>query len=401
MTAQTTNILCRPAAGPHAVRRRGPVVFLSAVQYHLCLSGRTRHLADVLSGMGTDVHFVQMPSVKAGWMRTFGAELPDRGPSGLHVHHLVALPKMLLRSPLATGLWARAALDRLSDCVPGLDQAAVIVSTPFWWPLARLLPRRCLIYDCIDHVSVHAGPGRRLLSLYEPWQKRLMGMSDLIFTVSEGLRDSLIAQSVPPERVLLAPNGVPEAWLDLDVASLRRSSPARVAGAGRAVIGFLGAMYEWVDLQLLEALARRMPDADLVLVGPARRGVGLTDLKALPNVRVFGPQDHADVPRWIAGFDVCLIPFKPDMVSRLADPVKLYEYLALGKPVVSTLPFKAGADSAPIVAAQGPDAIAEAIRRELAGDSDALCRRRRDFAREQTWTMRARQIVEAIDKILR
>jgi hypothetical protein len=155
-----------------------------------------------------------------------------------------------------------------------------------------------------------------------------------------------------------------------------------------------------VDLELVAATAAALPQVEFVLVGPTRHGVSLAPLRGLANVRHVGAQPYADVPSWIAAFDVCLIPFKHDHVSAAADPLKFYEYCALGKPVVTThLPAELDArdgQGSLCYQAGGRGEFAAAILRASGEDDPQSRDRRRQFARDHTWLGRAQTLVRAV-----
>jgi glycosyltransferase involved in cell wall biosynthesis len=102
----------------------------------------------------------------------------------------------------------------------------------------------------------------------------------------------------------------------------------------RPVVGFVGGLSQWVDVQLIAHLAKERPAWSVVLVGPV--GIDLSALAGLQNVHVLGPRPYADVPAYLAAMDVGLIPFRAEPVTYHADPIKAYEYLAAGLPVVAT-----------------------------------------------------------------
>jgi glycosyltransferase involved in cell wall biosynthesis len=127
------------------------------------------------------------------------------------------------------------------------------------------------------------------------------------------------------------PNGV-------ELEHFAAAQPPRLAAdivrLPRPVVGFVGGLSSWVDVPLLADLARSRPDWSLALVGPG--GTDLAPLRGLPNVHLLGPRPYRDLPAYLAGMDVGLIPFVQDEVTRNADPIKVYEYLAAGLPVVAT-----------------------------------------------------------------
>jgi len=271
--------------------------------------------------------------------------------------------------------------------VPDLGRSVVVTSTPWWLPVVKELPAAVRCYDYLDHVEVQAGPSR--IEAFQKWDDELLGLSRLVTTVSEPLRRQL-ATRCSADVVHLLPNGVCSEWIESSpLPANRRSLTPRPE---KPIAGFLGAVFEWVDVELIAEVSRRLPDMEFVIVGPTRRGLSINRLRALPNIRCHDPVPFEKVPAIVGAFDVCLIPFKRNLISEYADPLKVYEYCALGKPVVSTVLFNAGGPEPPISVAATPDAFAGAIRASLA---EPLSERKRriDFARRHTWRSRAERFV--------
>ena len=399
-------------------------VFLSAVRYDHCLSGRTRRIADALASTGHDVTFVEMPSLKASSLRLIpfsrnngdaalfppnkngdAALFPPSYPSpppplesdSSFIIHPSSFPPRILRLPPFPAflrfhstpparLWTRFVQQRLITKIPNLHNAAIIVSTPWWLPILQGLPRRILCYDYIDHLSVHSAT-----PIMSTWDEKLLAISDLVTTVSETLQHSL-CQRLDPARITLLPNAVESAWLDSPIPPIPRST---ITGHhDKPIAGFIGALFEWIDIPLLAAAAAALPHTLFVLAGPTRAGIDISPLLHFPNIRLFPAQPYPDVPRWISAFDVCLIPFKNDIISHSADPIKLYEYLALGKPVVSSLRFGAAADPAPIRVAHSPAQFAHCIRQSLQESNSHA--QRISYARRHTWQKRASTLLSLL-----
>ncbi|MCY2951135.1 MAG: glycosyltransferase [Planctomycetota bacterium] len=406
-------------------------VFLSAVRYDHCLSGRTRRIADALASTGHDVTFVEMPSLKASSLRLIpfsrkngdaalfppsypppptppaspSHPTPRQGPgegflipparpapplqsdSSFIIHHSSFPPPfpafLRFHSTPPARLWTRFVQQRLITRIPNLANAAIIVSTPWWIPILQDLPRRILCYDYIDHLTVHSAT-----PIMSTWDDNLLAISDLVTTVSETLQHSL-CQRLDPARIALLPNGVENAWLDSTVPPIPRS--AITGGPDRPIAGFIGALFEWIDMPLLAAAAAALPHTLFVLAGPTRAGIHISPLRRFPNIRLFPAQPYPDVPRWIRAFDVCLIPFKNDLISHSADPIKLYEYLALGKPVVSSLRFGSAADPPPMLVADSPAQFAHCIRQSLQESNSHA--HRISYARRNTWEKRASNLL--------
>src|SRR4029078_13293068 len=102
----------------------------------------------------------------------------------------------------------------------------------------------------------------------------------------------------------------------------------------RPIVGFFGLIADWVDTDIMAAIARRYPTGSLVVVGKATTDVSA--LQKLPNVHLLGRKPYADLPAYCKAFDVAINPFRINELTLAANPLKVREYLAAGLPVVST-----------------------------------------------------------------
>jgi glycosyltransferase involved in cell wall biosynthesis len=226
-------------------------------------------------------------------------------------------------------------------------------------------PSSVAVYYCVADFSVLT-PHRDEVVRTE---RELIESVDLVFAMCPELERHCARWS---SEVHLFPPGV-----DLAKFSIR-AAPADL-GPG-PVIGYVGGLHRFVDMDLLVAMATARPDWAWVFVGPLQRDCG--ELEALPNVRLLGPRPHAELPSLVAGFDACLIPYALSDDTKTVSPTKVNEYLAMGKPVVSTdLPAlrELGPHEGVLVAEPNPTAFLAAIERALASSTDmvAAARRRR------------------------
>jgi GT2 family glycosyltransferase/glycosyltransferase involved in cell wall biosynthesis len=271
-----------------------------------------------------------------------------------------------------------------------LGATAVFVQLPSWWPLARKARETFgwpVIYDCMDD---HAGFSGAVASLVAE-ERELMASADLVVVSSAQLETNARAHA---KNVALVRNAC-------DYEHFAIESTAKNA---RPLIGYYGAIADWFDSELVAALAERRPDWDFVLVGSTYRA-NLGRLAELPNVSLPGEQPYDAIPHWLARFDVAIIPFKRTSLTEATNPVKVYEMLAGGKPVVS-VPIPEVAALAPLVrlasdAAELEREIESVILSREDGEGSPPTRsfgvsapqddevaQRRAFAREQTWEHR-------------
>ena len=290
------------------------IAFFSAVRYDSVIGGRTRRLCDELSRRHS-VHFVEMPSLRHP---CFSRKKSISGQ--LTCYQLMPLPGLWRSSDTVCGhWWITQTADFFNRHLP--SDTHVVVSTPFWTPVLEKLKLRSITYDCLDHLSVQA-PGKMVPAVR--LEKDLLAMADHVICVSASLADELKNRTGKP--VVTVSNGFPADYLSEPV-----TSPAE------PVAGFCGSMYEWFDFQLVKEAAEALPDVHFILTGPVRDKKDLRPLHRLANVEINPALPFEKVKSEIMRYSIGMIPFKRDTISYFCDPIKMYEYSALGKPVVSTV----------------------------------------------------------------
>jgi GT2 family glycosyltransferase/glycosyltransferase involved in cell wall biosynthesis len=214
----------------------------------------------------------------------------------------------------------RAALHAL--CVEQqISHAWSVVHLSYWTPLVLSLGWP-VVYDCMDDWDGFPNIGPRLLEA----ERQLAAVADLVTVSAVLLHDKWVDRS---QTCTLIRNAVEFPFFQ------QHCKPNAVLPAfDGPVIGYYGALADWFDFELLADIARRRPDWTFVLVGDVFVD-DLLGLDRLPNVRLEGPKPYEQMPLYLHHFDVCLIPFRLYHVTHAVDPVKLYEYLSVGKPVVS------------------------------------------------------------------
>src|SRR5262249_13099519 len=158
-------------------------------------------------------------------------------------------------------------------------------------------------------------------------ERRLVAEADLVVATSGQLLDRI--RETRGDAMRLPNAGDAERFAALPP---RASSP--LAALPRPVIGYYGAIAAWFDVEAVAIAAARHTSWTFALVGDTR-GSNLASLESRTNVRLHGEVPYDELPRWAAGFDVCTIPFRRTPLTEATNPVKLYEYLATGKPIVA------------------------------------------------------------------
>lgn len=215
--------------------------------------------------------------------------------------------------------------------------------------------------------------------------QRLLQRADLVVAVSPPL---LADSSHHNARTVLLPNGA-------DVDHFAKPSISALPDLGPGpVLGYLGAVSWRLDVELLDQLAASRPDWQVVLVGKVS-----VDLPDHPNLHAVGPRSWAQLPAWTHRFDVGLVPYQvDDTFNRSSFPLKVFDYLASGRPVVSTpLPGLEGLYPC-VRLASGLDDFAAAVEGVLAGGPgpDAC----RELAAANSWDSRAAALDELLDRRL-
>lgn len=198
--------------------------------------------------------------------------------------------------------------------------------TPLSLSLIDKISHKLLVYYCIDDFSASSVNAKKIRTSEE----KLVKDSDLVFVTSRELYNYCSEYS---HRVHLFPFGVSfRKFEEAREGSISR--PKELSDIKSPVIGYVGGVHKWVDVGLIKQISCDRPDYSFVFVGPIQTNVSI--LLHLKNVHFLGQQDHERLPSFIKYFDVCTIPYEITEYTKNVYPTKLNEYLAMGKPVVST-----------------------------------------------------------------
>jgi len=298
-----------------------------------------------------------------------------------------------LWSPALNRLNARVAARLLSGAFRDLGFRPRIIwaSSPQHLDIVDAVRAERVCYDCLDNVSAFY-PGARRGTLLRRQEKALLGRAHAVFATDPGLAER--CRGLCPN-VHHVPNAVPDAFL----RAPRTPCPPDLAGLPVPVVGYVGALAPWIDFDLVRRLAEARPRWSLVLIGPGRAGSGLGRLR---NVHLLGERPHADLPAYLDRFHACVIPFRDSELTRAVNPVKLYEYLSRGRPVVATRTPALAPFSRVCTLCHGPQEFLAGLERavfEAGAEGEARKQERIRFASENTWQQRTeavRQVLEAL-----
>lgn len=245
----------------------------------------------------------------------------------------------------------------------------------------------CAVYYCVDEFAEFSGYDRDAIAAAET---RLAARADLIVVTSQALLES---KRRLHKNVHLVPHGV-----DIDhfarAGDEESPMPEDVAALPQPILGFWGLIQDWVDVELLAAVARARPQWSLALLGDAATDVSA--LAALPNVHLLGRRPYARLPAYASAMDVGLIPFRVNDLTRAVNPIKLREYLSAGLPVVSTPLPEVERYAEWVRTASTPEAFILACEAAIDDGAPAQAEARRAAMRGETWRARVEQISELV-----
>ena len=344
---------------------------------------RPQHLARELARAGETVFYIEpnfvadpQPGIQVRQLDPdlplFSVQLHLKGAPQIYFAHANADQEAQLTQSMGL-LWARW----------GIHASTAVVQHPYWAPLALALPNTLQVYDCMDHHEGFGGMPQDLVALEHDY----MDHADAVVVTSQWLHDWAEQRG---RQSTIVRNGCDYAHFHTPVAQ-----PYAAVG-GQRVIGYFGAIAQWFDVELIAQLARRFSDCEIVLVGDDTVQAGKA-LAHLPNVRMVGEVPYRELPHYLHGFDVCLLPFQRIPLTLATNPVKVYEYLCAGSEVVCTdLPEIAQFGDLVHKAGTHQEFL-DAVGRALDAPASAARRAERQaFALSQTWAARARQLRECV-----
>jgi len=253
---------------------------------------------------------------------------------------------------------------------------------------------RFAVYDCVDDYAEQAAADRRMRSLVAAYDALAASRSRLVFATARTLVERHRKHNARTHLVRNVGN-----FHDFAGAADRSFCAGELATLPRPVIGFVGNFLPGkVDFSLLEAIASRRPEWTVLLVGPSRNGTteALSLLASRANVHWVGAKSYAEIPRYVAAFDVAIIPYLRNTYTQSCFPLKTFEYLAAGKAVVASgLPELEGMEPHVVLAEDAGGFIA-AVEGALAQTSPSNVAARQELAAANTWETRTNRLLELV-----
>ena len=321
--------------------------------------------------------------------RLFGGEQPAES---ITVEKALTFVPWGQKFPFANRINSRFTGARIRWAARGLGGPRILwIYDPMAFELIGQAGEDLTVYDVVDDYAEQVGPDARRRRFVAAADEAAACRSQVVFATTTGLYERQLQRN--PETHLVR-NGA-----DFAHFSHTNGTAPDVRSFAGPVVGFAGNLTaEKVDFDLLEAVARARPEWSLVLVGPpAENARGQLDrLGALDNVHALGFRPYEELPAYVSGFSVGVIPYRATAYTRNCSPLKVYEYLAAGKAVVASgVPELSGMEP-DVTLADRPEAFVAAIESALAASSPEAVARRRATAEQNTWEARTERLLDLV-----
>ena len=261
--------------------------------------------------------------------------------------------------------------------------------------LINNMNKKLAIYYCIDNFAVSSSLARKVKST----EQRLIRQSDLVFVTAKELYNYCAKYN---QRIYTFPFGVNIEHFE-KVKSKECLAPEDLKSIKRPIVGYIGGLHKWLDQDLIRYLAQTHPNYSFVFIGPLQTDV--SNLSSIKNIHFLGARPHHQLPYYVNCFTVGIIPYLLTDYTKNVYPTKLNEYLALGKPVVSTelLEIKTFNERYGNILSIGkdPKGFAECLEKAVNIDGDEeIIKRRIQVAKENTWQKKIEQMSKLIEEAI-
>lgn len=261
--------------------------------------------------------------------------------------------------------------------------------------LDEIPPARLLLYHVVDEYTSYSGQTSDSRQRIAEREKQMMAQVDAVIVVSKELYQAKRSLNA---NTFLVPNGVNYGAYTAALADPHLPADLKVIPPPR--LGYSGLVGDRLDLNMLKEMARENPEWSLIFLGEVRfsqQAESWQKLLAMPNVHYLGLADISQVPHYLKGFHVGLMPYIQDCHADNISPLKLYDYLAAGLPIASTDIPAAREFGSYVHLADNPQGFAQAVRTALSDTTPESRQVRRNVAAQHTWEARAEQLSDLIE----
>ena len=265
------------------------------------------------------------------------------------------------------------------------------VEFPMWYEVVKELKEiyaTPIVFDILDEFSGFDNVHERIAE----YEKKMIELSDSVITSSGHLfkktKEYLDENKIDKVCHLIKNGAEFEHFSNLPENEL-------LSGIKKPIVGYYGAISNWFDADLVEYAAKKHPEWSFVLIGHTF-GADIKKLKRLKNVHFLGEKPYSELPKYLYWFDVCLIPFKDVPLIKSTNPVKFYEYISSGKPVVATDMDELKEFSDIVYISKSKEEFVENIEKALKEDDNSIREKRIAVAKENDWDIRVRDVLKVL-----
>ena len=267
----------------------------------------------------------------------------------------------------------------------GFDHVDILwISNPLLYQIADIIDHKLLVYRIADDVPAFGSvPGRADQVVFD-----LIKKADIVFVTARTLLDKYAWAG---SKLHYLPNGVD--FEHFYGAEISLPAEFHAIPAPRAI--YVGMIADWFDVDIIKSAAKAYPNISFVLVGES--AIDLSAIKSLQNVYILGGRKYSTIPAYLKNADVGLIPFKRNRLVESVNPIKLYEYMACGLPVVSARWETVEGLGSPAYLYDSFEEFAEMLELSLSGEVDQ--QKMIDFARQNSWEKQFKKVIKVLGSI--
>ena len=314
----------------------------------------------------------------------------------LHIYHSPLFLPVSNRFPLdkiSTFLWIM--FVKLAMLKLDIKKPILWLSKPEMVSYIDKFDEKLVLYHVVDEYSAYSGVSNEQRLLIEKFERKMLGKSDIVIVVSKSL---YYKKKRHNRYTYLIPNGVDYNAYEKALNS-NRPSPRDIFEIAKPIIGYSGLIAAKLDLELIKHVAKLHPEWSIVLIGSINEKYcrdKIKNLKSLKNVYFLGQKNIELIPYYIKAFDICILPYIVNEHSENISPLKLYDYLAAGKPIVSTNIRACRMFNKVLKIAFSKEEFNNYIEQLLFEKDVEVVKKRQLFAKNNTWENRINRISRLI-----
>ena len=268
------------------------------------------------------------------------------------------------------------------------------VQFPNWLNVVKTIEKQNkgkIVFDCMDEHSGFSNVDQQIIE----HEIELIKMADMVISSSNKLFDKNILHNSNTVKIK---NGT-----EFEFFNTKQNTDELQDISNKPIIGYYGAIADWFDIELIEYCAKQRPEYNFVLIG-STFSCNIENAKILSNIFFLGEKNYKDLPKYLYSFDVCTIPFKIIPLIEATNPVKFYEYISAGKPVVSTkLPELEEFKDICYLAKDKEEflnMLDMAVKEKELDDFEQLVQKRIQIAKENSWDSRVTFLEDKLEELI-